>query len=727
MSRKSKLRRFAMALAERVYIQHQLLQARAERLTMPPVYVIHCPEFADRSKQCFDHLRERMVNAIPWRSIHGKSWGLQTDLEYEPGYRISPGHIGLILGHWTLWNHLSHTLDLIHDYAIVLEDDVEIPVGFWHKQDHALNILTRYNPDWQFAYLGLAEKEPQVWGKVTERIGGQDSPLCRIDHPFGTHAYMVRREALPILLDRMAHAQRNIDQQLYRNVWEPKALNWCAFLPSIIRQKTYDYEGKGRPEWDASTLDEKDLPYGPNPLSAAYPAWKQLQEMNKKAGYIIGVDLAIPDAARTVGYNPNTVGMIAPARAPEPQSKEAQEATLALTDPYPCIYRGEYLEEHGQGKRRTIPLIQCALFNEACHQAAKERDGVVTTLVDSWDSTPGKVVRNVRSCEDCGERLAVKYRQGGDRLPLPDGHFNPSLAWHGGRLILSTRDNWGHSKVALWELRNTKPDHSGEWSAFPIASFSSDHPEAPRLEDSRLFNHHSYLCSMFNLPDKYPPKVVRVGWSTFKDGLRQMPGMTIYPSPNGNAYEKNWAPFIDRGDKLRWIYSTKPTHSVMRYGGAIQAETFHTPNPLPWTGGVIRGGAAPVRIGEELYHFFHGCLKGPRGNVYTVGCAVFESTPPFRVLRQTTTPLIWPDLPALGESVVKRYVVWPGGAVLDYGDRAGKLRPYWLLALGIDDTYCRIVKLDFRWVEDRLNDKPETARVTSIRDTEVAHGVKLPE
>lgn len=623
----------------------------------------------------------------------------------------------------------------MRDYAIVLEDDVDLPDHFHPRMADALATLDKYNPEWQFAYLGLAEKEPQVWGKVTERIGGQDSPLCRIDHPFGTHAYMVRYSALSVLLDRMAHAQRNIDQQLYRNVWEPKLLNWCAFLPSIIRQKTYDYEGKGRPEWDASTLDEKDLPYGPSPLSAAYPAWKAKQELEKRfTKEFLDSAIAIPDAARTVGYNPNTVGMIAPARAPEPQSKEAQEATLALTDPYPCIYRGEYLEEHGQGKRRTIPLIQCALFNEPCHQAAKERDGVVTTLVDSWDSTPGKVVRNVRSCEDCGERLAVKYRQGGDRLPLPDGHFNPSLAWHGGKLILSTRDNWGHSKVALWELRNTKPDHSGEWSVKPIASFSSDNPEAPRLEDSRLFNHHSHLCSMFNLPDKYPPKVVRVGWTTFKNDLSQMPGMTIYPSPNGNAYEKNWAPFIDRGDKLRWIYSTKPTHSVMRYGGAIKAETFHTPNPLPWTGGVIRGGAAPVLRSDGgqwldpepvFYHFFHGCLKGPRGNVYTVGCAVFESTPPFRVLRQTTTPLIWPDLPALGESVVKRYVVWPGGAV--YVARASGKPHYWLLALGIDDTYCRIVKLDADWVDSQLNDKPETARVTSIRDTEVAHGVKLPE
>ncbi len=193
----------------------------------------------------------------------------------------------------------------------------------------------------------------------------------------------------------------------------------------------------------------------------------------------------------------------------------------------------------------------------------------------------------------------------------------------------------------------------------------------------------------------------------------------MFDSPHGNAYEKNWMPFTVRGE-TRWVYSGKPDHVVMGPTGA-----FSTPNPFPWTGGVVRGGAPPVLVERPggrpaYYHFFHGCLKRPHGNVYTVGCNVFEPHPPFRVLRQTPTPLVWPDLPGPGEPVVKRYVVFPGGAILR-GDT-------WHVACGIDDTFCRIHRLPFADVEAALADVPEgDTTVTSIRETAINTGVRRGE
>jgi predicted GH43/DUF377 family glycosyl hydrolase len=95
---------------------------------------------------------------------------------------------------------------------------------------------------------------------------------------------------------------------------------------------------------------------------------------------------------------------------------------------------------------------------------------------------------------------------------------------------------------------------------------------------------------------------------------------------------------------------------------------------------------------------------------------VFDAEPPFRVLRQTKKPILWPDLPAVGESVVKRYVVWPGGAVPHAGA--------WHLAVGIDDTFCRVVRVPFADVERELTDAAETDadRTTSLRDTPLAMG-----
>lgn len=293
--------------------------------------------------------------------------------------------------------------------------------------------------------------------------------------------------------------------------------------------------------------------------------------------------------------------------------------------------------------------------------------------------------------------------------------------------------------MGLWELTNENSDWTGGWICKALGSHKSDHPEAPRLEDPRLFIARGRLHAAFNLPDGYPPKVVKVGYAKFAEDLSGIEETVVMDSPHGNLYEKNWQ-CIPVGDELRWVYSFKPEHVVMQQPGR---GVWATPNPLPWTGGVIRGGATPVmmchfprtgnthpttpelaaipirtgaRAGINVYyHFFHGVLKRPEGNVYTIGCNVFEARPPYRVLRQTPTPLMWPDLPAPDESVVKRYVLWPGGAVPHAGA--------WHIATGVDDTHCRVIRIPFEQVEAALSDGGSDRNVSSIRDTHIAHGV----
>jgi hypothetical protein len=304
------------------------------------------------------------------------------------------------------------------------------------------------------------------------------------------------------------------------------------------------------------------------------------------------------------------------------------------------------------------------------------------------------------------------------------------MMWNG-RLLLATRDSWGHSRVALWWLGNTRPDWGGEWTATPIGSYAADHPAAPRLEDPRLFvargpDGEYAPHAAFNLPDGYPPKRVRVGYVRFAPDLSGIASVRVMESPADCAYEKNWSPFWDdAAGAIRWIYGMKPAHTVLRNDSELSLRwSFTTPNPLPWTGGVMRGGAAPIPMpgGREYWVFFHGCLKRIRGSVYTTGCYVMDARPPYRVLRQTRTPLVWPDLPAPGESVVKRYVVWPGGAVYHGGS--------FFVVHGIDDTYCRMVRLPFDSVDAAMSDVPETDAAASIRATPLARGVprgEIPE
>lgn len=641
------------------------------------IYALYCKELPERTAALRDHMADRGLEPTYFRAAHGVTWGLETSKEYDKGHRLPPGHVALNVSSYFMWQHAYHTL-FDDEIAIFFEDDVKLPEDFQAQFLQLGRDLERELPNWDLVFLGLAETSPAVWHKVTQRFGGPDSRLCQLTQPFGTHALMMRRRIIPILLDHMNAVERNLDQQLWNNVLKPGHIkNWCAVLPSLVTQRTFDYSGVSTPEWRASTLR-------PGEADAPKPPVASLQQV------------------------------------------EADVRTQEYVDPLPCVYRGEWLDETGRvgGLRKPIPLAECARLGVICHTR-------------SWSDVRDQLDEPVKQCATCELRKEMAPSTVRDRLLLPEGHFNPSIIKWGDRTILATRDSWGHSKVGLWDLTNDKPDWSGTWSCRPISSLASSDPQAPRLEDPRLFLHRrpqtgkpALHCS-FSLPDGYPPKVVRVGYVRFSDDLQKIEDTVVFSSPNGCAYEKNWVPISD-DNGLSWVYSTKPEHVIM---GQIQ--NWVTPNNLPWTGGVVRGGAVPVMItrGEGLermspgtirnithpvyYHFFHGVIKRFTGNVYTIGCTVFDAKPPYRVLRQTPTPLIWPDLPAADESVIKRYVTWVGGAVAHAGA--------WHLALGIDDTFCRIVRIPFDDVERALSDVPEKRSPIGLRETPAARGVPESE
>lgn len=632
---------------------------------MIPSFVLVCDELPDRQKACREHFQSRGIVPTYWKGFHGNSWGLRTSREYDTGKRISPGHVGLNLGSWAMWQ-AAHVIlevkyeDPDHKPVLFFEDDAFLPEDFDKQLTCLQNQLITDIPDWDLVFLGLAEHEPNVWGKITERIGGGDSKLCRLCEPFGTHALMVRHRAIPILLEHMRHAERNLDQQLWKYVLQPGHLKWCAVLPSIVTQRTFDYDGTGKPEWGPSCIDT-----APEEDEDTY------EQAVEKSTY--------------------------PVREP-PLSSDT--AYLELIDPLPCYSRGNWT--HSVGKltdKRTIPLAQCARFNQLC-----------------FVKTGGKIASpaSALSCEHCKERVYVTPQNDRPRLPLPDGHFNPSMIEYEGKLILATRDSWGHSKVSLWEMTNTQPDWQGQWFAKPIASLSSEHPEAPRLEDPRLFIYEGRLHAVFSLPDGYPPKFVKVGWVRFSSSLDKIEHTEVMESPHENKYEKNWLPIIYQ-DRLYWLYAHKPITTVMG-----QSETWNTPNKLEWTGGVIRGGCTPIRVrsritgNEELWSIFHGVLKRVRGSVYSVGCSAIEPHPPFRVVRQTAVPFIWPDSIPGDESVVKRYVVFPGGAVL-HNDRVH-------IAMGVDDTFCRISSIEFDRLDAMMTSKEEKTLQVDLSDTVMATG-----
>src|SRR5262245_60674499 len=96
-------------------------------MILPPIYCIACEQLPDRREAAASHFAERGLAVTFVQGIHGESWGLDTRHCHAPGVRITPGHIGLILSHWMLWQHLW--LSGVAE-ALILEDDAIIPADF---------------------------------------------------------------------------------------------------------------------------------------------------------------------------------------------------------------------------------------------------------------------------------------------------------------------------------------------------------------------------------------------------------------------------------------------------------------------------------------------------------------------------------------------------------------------------------------------------------------------
>lgn len=194
-------------------------------VSLPPIYSIYCEELPDRKRGISEEMRKAGLNHVPWRSYHGKTWGLQTSKVYTEGEcPITPGHAGLILGHYSLWQHLQASGA---ESAIIVEDDAVLCDGFAAKVEAVL----RGKPaDAQLIFLG----HTGIPGSVPQEKVGPG--LLKCDHVYGTHCYWVHKSALPVLLAKMNELRSHIDLQLIENVLRPGLLKWYSTSPNLAEQ-----------------------------------------------------------------------------------------------------------------------------------------------------------------------------------------------------------------------------------------------------------------------------------------------------------------------------------------------------------------------------------------------------------------------------------------------------------------------------------------------------------
>jgi predicted GH43/DUF377 family glycosyl hydrolase len=266
--------------------------------------------------------------------------------------------------------------------------------------------------------------------------------------------------------------------------------------------------------------------------------------------------------------------------------------------------------------------------------------------------------------------------------------FNASLIRYQDRLLLAYRDGWGGSQIHVAEL----DEHLSPVRSTVLVGLNHERATVGR-EDPRLFVHQGKLHVAFVGVAK-PDEVIATSvlYARLSDDLRVE--QVYYPHLAGrNRNEKNWS-FFSHDDELYCTYAIAPHHRILHVEGDQVAEAIESWNPAKWTGGPLRGGASPVRVGDQYYHFFHGRVRTPAGVVYNLGCYTFEARPPFRVLRSTVHPLLLADLDTRPKPD-SYAVLFTCGAMLDGGR--------WRISAGIHDSWIEVIDLDPDQVEARLH------------------------
>lgn len=267
------------------------------------------------------------------------------------------------------------------------------------------------------------------------------------------------------------------------------------------------------------------------------------------------------------------------------------------------------------------------------------------------------------------------------RVDLPEGSFNAAIFEDGHKLRLCWRDQWSGSRLWVGDL-----DEEYRVSN-PVKLRLHHYNCRAGREDPRVFRWLGRLHLSFAGVELVNGRTVVNQMLCRLDEAGFQAEEVWYPEYRGRAsWEKNWG-FFEFADELFCVYTIAP-HTILHWDGTELLKAYETAWRPRWTGGALRGGAAPVRVGDEFYSFFHGALDHPGHHpqrTYSLGLYAFEAKAPFKPLRYTREPLMWPPEESRPPNLPVS-VVFPCGAVL----REGR----WLVSYGLHDRWIEIAEFD---------------------------------
>lgn len=302
-------------------------------------------------------------------------------------------------------------------------------------------------------------------------------------------------------------------------------------------------------------------------------------------------------------------------------------------------------------------------------------------------ATPSSVVE-YQECAGCGARKAPAPPEnkqidhiGVVRVQLPPTHFNPSIFHWQGRILFASRKGW-HGKLWISEL-------DGDYRVKSSWQLDASHPKlSPGVEDPRFFVYNNQLYLAFTGYLLQSKKGFCQLYGRLSGDASTMEAIIIPTYPFAGAQEKNWQ-FFELDGKLHSVYSTNP-FTILRHDGTQANLISQTKCHIQFSGAIIRGGAPPVRVGSEFYHWFHTMQWVDKKKQYGMGLYTFSSHWPFTIRRHVPFIILNADRPSSsGHSIV-----FPCGAELLNGE--------WVISYGHNDNECRIIKYNFDKVEELL-------------------------
>jgi len=184
------------------------------------------PEYPEKIEAAKKHFTERGLDVEFFWGLNAPLAGLSTSHVYEydhpgSGFRIGAKPVGCWLSHYMLWNCLTRLPD---DQFLVLEDDAKLSEDFVDRFAQAMRDVPA---NFDFLHLGhcclKGHEQTHVAGEVWET----KRQMC-------THAYVIRRWCLPLVLKTLRKVWAPIDIQLVLEVFPH--LKTYAVVPRIVDQ-----------------------------------------------------------------------------------------------------------------------------------------------------------------------------------------------------------------------------------------------------------------------------------------------------------------------------------------------------------------------------------------------------------------------------------------------------------------------------------------------------------